>query len=222
MKLDGRTALLVEYTPIIGPLWTSGSALQALWYSFTKDKSIFSPDEETSKLIRIKGLSAIVSGLVDISLICFGLIVMAFVGDSLNKLAVNSLVYQSTLAIIVLNCLAVSIGAKLVSVQVIEFSTSQLEQVQTVGSSVVKSASITASAIEKIVVSTNHRTGLAIGAFDSFINRIIQFFVAVVSLPANTKMQFINMIDRLYRQIVEIFKLFLGALSLAKSPKNVD
>ena len=221
MKLDGRSGLLLEYTPIFGPLFTSGTALRALINSFgSKPSSDQVANEQTSKIIRVKGLSAICSGLVDISLLCFCVVVMAFIGDNLTKISSNVLVYRSTFLIIVLNCLAVSIGAKLVSVQMIEFSTSQLEQVQTVSSSVVKSASITASAIEKIVITTNHRTGLAIGAFDSFVNRIVQTFLTVLSFPTNVKRRLYRLVKLEFRRLLRFFRLFTKLLLLARLKKS--
>src|SRR5699024_7818672 len=157
----------IDYIPFLGPMYNATYALNLL-FSIWPGKSVPASDNssddstpvsdialEKSRMVRVKGLTAVATALIDIFTLCLTVGVIAFVCDCLVRINTFAFVRQLLILFILANVVALTVGSKIITGQLVEHLTHQLEEVNSVSTSMVKSVTITASAIERIVETTN-------------------------------------------------------------------
>lgn len=180
-----ETIMLIDYVPFVGPLYNASYALNLLfnfwpierfflfgfWFKDaaaaanseaaaddhdnSEDIDAMTEDYEKSHLIREKGIIAIMGALIDLGTLCLMLGVMAYVSTCLSAIETWYLVRYLIFALILSNVFALTLASKIITNQLALYATRQLDDVNQVGASVVKSAAITVTAIEKLVETTN-------------------------------------------------------------------
>ncbi|KAF7496473.1 hypothetical protein SSS_05237 [Sarcoptes scabiei] len=207
-----RLALFIDFIPIAGPIYNASFALNLLW-SIWSMSDVNDPDDldpvprSKSRRIREKGLTAIVTSLIDVFVICLAVAVIAFVCDGLNRIQTFSIVRNILMLVIILNLLALTIGSKIIANQLIIHLTRQLEDVNHVGKSMVKSVTIATSAIERIAETTETTTNYVMLRLREIGNRILFLFWTVFSVPHKIALQIIGQLRSIINLFVEIFEI---------------
>jgi len=187
-KYFNQCLLMIDYIPIVGPMYNATYALNLL-FSFWPGKQVEGEDEDEvsrgkSRLVRVKGMTAIATALIDIFTLCFTLGVLAFVCDCLVRINTFAFIRQLLILFIMANVIALTVGAKIVTGQLVEHLTQQLEEMNSVSTSMVKSVTITASAIERIVETTNTKTVSVVTQLNQWWIEVWAWVMAVVTFPA--------------------------------------
>ncbi|KAJ6220382.1 hypothetical protein RDWZM_006194 [Blomia tropicalis] len=184
--------MFIDYIPFIGPMYNATYALNLLFniwpikilQSFSMNENGSNEVEiEKARLMRVKGLTAIATALIDIFTLCLTLGVLAFSCDCLNRIDTFAFVRQLMFVVVTINMLALTVGSKVITGQLVEHLTGQLEEINTVGTSMVKSVTITATAIERIVETTNSKTSAALIKVNYWWTRTYNIFVMIYTFP---------------------------------------
>ena len=228
-----QTLLLIDYIPFLGPLYNATYALNLL-FSFWPAKASKTFDEgdeeeedensegsevhqsssldqlEKSRLIRVKGLTAVATALIDLLTLCLAVGVIAYVCDCLVRLNTFALIRYLLVLFILFTALALTVGLKIITGQAVDHLTRQLEDVTSVSTSMVKSASITVLAIEKIVETTNRQTSALVDLVTAWWAELVSRVLAVVFFPRDcyrsVEFKFKRQVAR-YRRAVRKVKL---------------
>lgn len=198
-----QTLLLIDYIPFLGPLYNATYALNLLFSFWPAKSKSFEEDEEEededvdssevqqsnfdqqekSRLIRVKGLTAVATALIDLLTLCLAVGVIAYVCDCLVRLNTFALIRYLLVLFILFTALALTVGLKIITGQAVDHLTRQLEDVTSVSTSMVKSASITVLAIEKIVETTNRQTSALVDLVTAWWAELVSRVLAVVFFP---------------------------------------
>lgn len=208
-KVFSQSLLFIDYIPFLGPLYNAALALNLLFnlWPTSKDLELVEENEETevqkaeaalekSRLIRVKGMTAVATALIDLLTLCLTVGVIAFVYDCLVRISAYALVRYALVLAVLATGLALTIGSKVVTGQLVESLSRQLEDVGSVSVSMVKSVSITATAIEKIVETTNTRTNAFVGVVTDWWAFFIGHLLAVIFFPRNVYREVMGKVDR--------------------------
>ncbi|KAH7639177.1 uncharacterized protein LOC124500572 [Dermatophagoides farinae] len=173
------------------------------------DENDLLKNREKYRQVRERGLTAIVTALIDIFTICLALAVIAFICDCLLRIQTFAFVRQLCILFIMINILALTIGAKIIAGQAVINVTRQLEDVNHVGISMVKSAHITATAIERIVETTETTTNIFVRTCQYIWSRIVFYTIKTITFPRRSWNWFITRIRSLFRQWIANIKMFI-------------
>lgn len=193
-KYVSQYVMFIDYVPLVGPLFNISHAMNLLWTIWQGQESTQADDEEekaTARVLREKGITAVVTALVDILILCLAVGVIAFVSHTMIKMEAFAPLRHLLILFILGNVIVIAVGLKMVGSQLAIHLTRQLVEVNHVSTSVVKSANITASAIEKLVETTNSTTN-RIYCRVSYTKRIITYYTLMVILAPVNLVRLIN------------------------------
>lgn len=227
-KYFNRLLLFIDYIPLLGSLYNATNALNLLYTlwcratigtrtSYTNNNANIAENDsendadesvlkQKSRLIREKGLTAIVTALIDIINICLAVAVIAFICDRLVLIQTFAIVRQLLISVVLANVLAMTIGAKIITKQLVLHLTQQLEDVNHVSTSMVKSVTITASAIERIVETTESTTGRFFQKCQQSWYLLAGLVISVVTFPKRSTISTLNFCHVCSRKILNAVK----------------
>lgn len=229
-----RFIVFIDFVPLLGPLYNAGHALNLLWMIWRS--SIFAnhnnnnnnnnidgefnnnndanyndndivKNREKYRHVRERGITAIVTALIDIFTICLALGVIAFICDCLSRIQTFAFVRQLCILFIMINLFALTIGAKIIAGQAVINVTRQLEDVNHVGISMVKSAHITATTIERIVETTETTTNIFVRTCHHIWTRLQYYTIQMITFPRRSWLLFVAKTRQLSQQMKTRIKM---------------
>ncbi|XP_075675798.1 uncharacterized protein LOC113798727 [Dermatophagoides pteronyssinus] len=173
------------------------------------DENDLIKNRDKYRQVRERGLTAIVTALIDIFTICLALAVIAFICDCLLRIQTFAFIRHLCILFIIINTFALTIGAKIIAGQAVINVTRQLEDVNHVGVSVVKSAHITASAIERIVETTETTTNIFVGSCYYVWTRSVFYTIQTITFPRRSWYWLVAQTRLLFQKMMARFKMFI-------------
>lgn len=228
---------LIDYIPFVGPAYNAAYALnlllniwpmnqfasllsgtfldpQPLSLASSDGEELFLDEPEKDRQIREKGVIAIVGSFIDLFAVCLSVGVMAYVSTCLSHMETPFLVRHTIFLLIFINIFPLTIAAKIIVNQLALYATRQLEDVNQVGTSMFKSATLTVSAIERIVETTNQTSEQVVATCNHVYNWTSTTVYNVKMFPTNVKRALVAWIEERVRRLINFAWIVLRVITL--------
>ena len=144
-KLFYRTISVMDFLPFVGPVKNASEALMANC-------------EHDTKLARDKGITALVTGAIDLLGLSLAICSIAYSCEKFTTIASFALLKHAMILAILVTVVAFVSGTKIVINQLVKLSIDNMVGVNTASAAMVNTVSITATGIESVVETINQIT----------------------------------------------------------------